>query len=230
LNSPERQRAVSLTSLTFYFDFISPYAYLAWTQIHALAERYGRVVEPAPVLFAALLDANGQRGPAEIPRKRMHVFADCARTAHRLGVPIEPPPAHPFNPLLGLRAASLPMEAAERRALVDGLFAATWRGGGGITEQAAVASIASKAGLDGARVVAAATSPEAKDTVRRRTAEALEAGAFGVPTMIVDGQLFWGFDSFANLELVLAGRDPLDAATLARWKDLPAAAVRPGSK
>ncbi len=60
----------SLPALTFYFDYISPYAYLAWTQIHRLAERHRRDVDPVPVLLAALLDANGQKGPAEIVRKR----------------------------------------------------------------------------------------------------------------------------------------------------------------
>ena len=68
--------------LQLYFDFISPYAYLAWTQVHALAARHGRPVQPVPVLFAALLDANGQKGPAEIPRKRVWVFKDTLRHAH----------------------------------------------------------------------------------------------------------------------------------------------------
>ena len=110
--------------LRFYFDYISPYAYLAWTQIHALAARHGRTVEPVPVLFAALLDANGQRGPAEIPRKRVYIFKDTLRTAHLLGVPLGGPKTHPFNPLLALRVSSLPMEPETRRRLIDKLYAA----------------------------------------------------------------------------------------------------------
>src|SRR5512140_3653821 len=100
-----------MSAIRFCFDYVSPYAYLAWTQIHALAARHGREVTPVPVLFAALLDAAGTKGPAEIPAKRGYVFKDVLRSAHRLRVPLVPPPAHPFNPLLALRVSSLDLEA-----------------------------------------------------------------------------------------------------------------------
>jgi 2-hydroxychromene-2-carboxylate isomerase len=213
-------------TIRFHFDLLSPYAYLAWTQIHALAARHGRSVEPIPVLFAALLNAHGQKGPAEIPAKRVYVFKDALRTAHRLGVPLAPPPSHPFNPLLALRVASLPMSGEARRALVDGLFAATWGSGPGVTEPEVVASIARAAGLDGEQAVRDANSMEAKDRVRRQTEEAIAAGVFGVPAMLVDGELFWGLDSFPNLERFLEGRDPIDLGALARWAGTPATARR----
>src|SRR5262245_44781169 len=100
---------MSREAIRFYFDFVSPYAYLAWTQVHALADRRGVDVAPVPVLLAALLDENGQRGPAEIERKRAYLFKDCLRLAHHFGVPFVLPPSHPFNPLLALRVSSLPM-------------------------------------------------------------------------------------------------------------------------
>lgn len=221
---------MSAGPLRFYFDFISPYAYLAWTQIHAIADRHRRRVEPVPVLFAALLDANGQRGPAEIPRKRAYLFKDVARLAHRFGVPVTPPPAHPFNPLLALRVASLPMEEDARRRLIDALYAAAWGGGGGVDSTDAVIAAAGKAGLDGAALVKAATMPEAKDRVRRQTEEALAAGAFGVPSIVIDGELFWGVDSLPHVETFLEGKDPVAALDLSRWVNLPASATRPGSK
>jgi 2-hydroxychromene-2-carboxylate isomerase len=216
--------------IRFHFDYLSPYAYLAWTQIHALAERHGREVEPVPVLFAALLDAHGQKGPAEIPSKRVYVFKDAYRNAQRLGVPLVPPPAHPYNPLLALRVSSLPMDRAQRRALIDGLFAGAWGGAGGVTDRARVAEMASRAGLAGPAVVELAEQPEAKERVRRQTAEAVDAGVFGIPTMIVDGELFWGLDSLGHLERFLAGDDPIDLAHLAQWAELPAQATRPGAK
>jgi 2-hydroxychromene-2-carboxylate isomerase len=212
--------------IRFYFDFISPYAYLAWTQIHTLAARHERAVVPIPILFAGVLDARGQKGPAEIPAKRAYLFKDIARLAHRLGVPAAPPPSHPFNPLLALRAASLPMEEAQRRAFIDRLYACTWAGGPGVTDPAVIAEAATAAGLDGAAVVREAGTPEAKERVRRQTDEALAAGAFGVPTMVVGTELFWGVDALPHLELFLEGRDPIDPATLARWANLPASADR----
>src|SRR5262245_64367925 len=90
----------------FLFDYLSPYAYIAWTQVHGLAERHGRQVEPVPILFAALLGTYGHKGPAEIPPKRVYTFKHVVRLAHRVSVPLKPPPAHPFNPLLALRVTS----------------------------------------------------------------------------------------------------------------------------
>lgn len=217
---------MSAAPIRVYVDFISPYAYLAWTQIHALAARHGRAVEPVPVLFAAMLDAWGHKGPAEIPPKRAYIFKDALRRARRAGVPLSPPPTHPFNPLLALRVASLPMDAVTQRALITGLFRATWGGGGGVTDPAAVAAIADAAGLDGAAAVRAAGEVEAKERVRAQTAAAIAEGAFGVPTLVVDGELFWGFDAFDHIDARLRGDDPIDDAALLRWRDLEASSVR----
>ena len=217
-------------TLRFCFDYISPYAYLAWTQIHALAALHGWEVEPSPVLFAAILDANGQKGPAEIPAKRVYVFKDVLRSAYALRVPLQPPPAHPFNPLLALRVSSLPMAETTRRALIDGLYKETWGGGRGVTDPAVVAEVATAAGLDGAHALEEAQQQSAKDRVRQATDQALAAGAFGVPTMLAGSELFWGLDSFPHLERYLAGDDPIDMSALLRWADLPAQAIRPGSK
>jgi 2-hydroxychromene-2-carboxylate isomerase len=211
--------------IRLYFDYLSPYAYLCWTQIHAFAERHGRAVEPIPVLLAAILDAMGTRGPAEIPPKRASIIKDEARLAHQLGVPLDAPPAHPFNPLLALRLSSLPMDPARRRALIDALFRAVWAGGGGIVERERVASIAAAAGLPG-DALAEAESAEGKARVKRQTDEALAAGAFGVPTLVVGGELFFGLDSLPHLDRWLRGADPVDPALVARWASLPAAAVR----
>ena len=215
--------------LLFHFDFISPYAYLAWTQIHALAARHGRAVRPVPILFAALLDAHGHKGPAEIPPKRAYIFKDVVRTAHALGVPIGPPPAHPFNPLLALRIASLPMEDAARRRAIDALFLAVWGGKGpGVTEPGVVGALLCAAGLDGEGLVRAAGEEEAKLCVRRATEGAIAAGVFGVPTVFVDGEMFWGVDALPHAEVRLRGRDPVDAAEMERWVGMPVGQARRG--
>ena len=141
-----------MKTITFYFDFISPYAYLAWTQIHVLAARHECEVEPKPILFAALLDANGQKGPAEIPNKRVYTFKDTVRSAARLGVPLAAPASHPFNPLLALRVASAEVDAQRSRSLVDALFAATWVRSVDVTDAKNVEEVVQKAGLDGQRL------------------------------------------------------------------------------
>lgn len=189
--------------MRFHFDFISPYAYLAWTQIHALAAKHGRTVEPVPVLFAGLLKAWGHKGPAQIPPKRAYVGKDIARNARLLGQPVRTPPQHPFNPLLALRVASLDMSAPTRNALVNGLFGATWASGEGVTEAAVVARIAASCGVPDA--IERAGRDEAKQALRAATEAAVERGLWGVPTVDVDGELFWGLDSLPHLDRFLAG-------------------------
>jgi len=213
-------------ALRFYFDYVSPYAYLAWTQIHALAARHGRQVDPVAVLFAGMLEAHGTLGPAEVPAKRRYIYRDAVRTAARIGVAFESPPVHPFNPLVALRVSGLDIASGQRRALIDALFAAAWTGGGGIAGPADVARAAARAGLDGEALVSAAATAEAKARIRCQTDQAIAAGAFGVPTIIADGELFWGLDSLANLEAFLRGAAPSDPAGLARWESAPVRVTR----
>jgi 2-hydroxychromene-2-carboxylate isomerase len=214
------------TPVEFWFDFISPFAYLAWQRVHSLAEAHGRSVVYRPTLFAALLDHWGQLGPAEIPPKREYVFKQVLRRAHALGVPLQPPPRHPFNPLLGLRLASLELEPARQRALIDALFRATWGGGSGIDDPGTVEAVLREAGFDAGVLLADATTPDNKQRVIDRGREAIARGVFGVPTMIVDGELFWGDDSFAELDAFLRGEDPIDPELLGRWASLPVGQAR----
>lgn len=196
--------------IRFLFDIISPYAYVAWHRVHGIAGRHGRDVEPVPVLFAGLLGAHGTKGPAEVPAKRVYVFKDAARAAYVAGLTFGMPPAHPFNPLLALRIAGEPMDPGARRDLITALFRAVWGGGGpGVTDPEIVASICDQVGLDGAALVAAAGAEAAKARLRAATEEAIAAGAFGVPTMLADGELFWGNDSLDHLDRFLAGEDPV---------------------
>ncbi len=216
-------------AVRIYFDFISPYAWLGWIGASALAEAHGRPIEPAPVLFAGLLDAHGQLGPAEIPAKRRYVMRDAWRKARRMGIEMHVPPAHPFNPLTALRAVGLLEGEAQRRA-IGACFRAVWGGGAGVHGPEAVARALSDAGFDGAALVAATRDPTVKARLRDQTAAAIAAGIFGVPSMVVDGELFWGTDSLDDLEDCLAGRPGPPANLDDLWRTLPAAAVRPGSR
>jgi 2-hydroxychromene-2-carboxylate isomerase len=208
-------------TIRFSFDYISSNAYLAWTQLPALAARHGWTVEPIPVLFAGLLEAHGTLGPAEVPVKSWWMAKNNLRKAALLGVPLHPPAFHPFNPLLALRASSLPLEAAARTRLIDGLFRAVWVDGVHVSEPAVVKAVADAAGLDGAAIVAQAQAPDAKARLRKETDDAIARGVFGVPSMEVGQEVFWGYDDLAYLEPLLAGRDLLDAKVLEEWSAPP---------
>jgi 2-hydroxychromene-2-carboxylate isomerase len=217
-------------TVDFYFDFISPYAYVGWNRIHTVAKKNDCRLHAIPVLFAALLSAHGTKGPAEVPAKRVYVFKDAYRKAHQAGLPpLVPPPSHPFNPLFALRACTAVADEAERTTLVSAIYRAVWGGGGGADTEDKVLRIATDAGLDGARIVEHARTPETKDALRRSTDEAIAKGVFGVPTMIADGELFWGVDALDALDVFLRGEDPLPKDMLAKWAHLPASAQRKGS-
>jgi 2-hydroxychromene-2-carboxylate isomerase len=204
-------------TILFAFDYISSNAYLAWTQLPGLAARYGFTVQPVPVLFAGLLEAHGQLGPAEVPMKALWMAKNTLRKAARLGVPLNPPAFHPFNPLLALRVSALPPDAAARTALIGALFAAVWVDGEHVSDPAVVARVADRVGLDGAALVAEAGLPAAKTRLRQATDAAINRGVFGVPSMEVGGELFWGYDDFPYLEPLLAGRDLLEPAEWEKW-------------
>jgi 2-hydroxychromene-2-carboxylate isomerase len=216
-------------SIRFYYDVISPYAYLASTQLPALAARHGCELAPTPVLFAGLLAATGGKGPAEIPAKRAYMFRDIVRLARSLGVALAPPASHPFNPLLALRVGCCVADGAAAWRLVEALFAATWARGMRVDDPQRVAAIAAEAGLDGEALVRAAGSDAAKAQLRANTDTAIAAGAFGVPTMIAGDELFWGVDSLPLLERFLSGERAFDDQAIESWRHVQPSAVRPGA-
>jgi 2-hydroxychromene-2-carboxylate isomerase len=213
-------------ALRVYFDYVSPYAYIAWHQLPAIAAHHAQSIEPVPVVFGALLGAHGTKGPAEVPARRRYVLKDAYRKARRTGLPLTLPPTHPFNPLLALRASSLVLPDDARRRLIGALFAAVWATGEGLEAPGTVARIASSVGLDGEAVERSASEPDCKARLRAQTDEALAAGVFGVPTVAVDGELFWGVDALDLLDAYLERREPVPPELVARWETLPASAIR----
>jgi len=204
-------------TIRFYFDYESPNAYIAWTQLPRLAERYGFSVEPVPVLYAALLDAHGSLGPGEMPAKGRWMTRNMLRKALRLGIPLNPPAFLPFNPLLALRVTLLAAQPQQRDRLISALFQAVWVRGLHVNDEAVVARAADEVNLPGSALVAEARGAEVKQRLRANTDEALTHGMFGVPSMVVGGELFWGYDDFPYLELCLAGKDPIDPREWQKW-------------
>ena len=201
-------------AIRFYFDYISPNAYLAWTQLPALAARNGCSIEPVPVLFAGLLEAHRQLGPAEVPPKMKWMWKNIARKAALNNLPLNAPAFHPFNPLLSLRVSSLPLPSEQKLKLIDTLFGAVWVRALHVADATVVMQAATEAGLDGAALIAQASQPEFKAQLRKQTDQAITEGVFGVPTMAVGNELFWGYDDLPFLQRFLEGKDPADST---RW-------------
>jgi 2-hydroxychromene-2-carboxylate isomerase len=184
-------------ALRWYFDFISPFACLHWPKVRALAAT--REVELVPIVFAAVLHARGQKGPAEIPGKREFTYRHALWQARREGVPLRFPPAHPFNPLPALRAC---VAAGATPAAVDALFDWIWSQGLAGDNVEALAPLLPRLGL----APEAIADDAVKAALRRNTDAALAAGVFGVPTLAIGEALFWGNDAHDFALAVL--RDP----------------------
>lgn len=175
-----------MTPAIWYFDVISPFAYLHLKQFDRIARPLD--IELRPVLFAGLLKHWGTKGPAELPAKRVHTYRQCVWTARRLGVPFTMPPRHPFNPLRVLRLLTA-LDAP--RAAVEPAFDFVW--GEGHDVDAEWPALCARLGV--APDTPLIDDPSVKQRLQDATAAAAAAGVWGVPTMAVGGELFWGADS-----------------------------------
>lgn len=180
-------------TIEFYFDPISPFAWLACRQLPRL-QAAGLTIDCRPVLFAGLLNAHGQKGPAEIPAKRVYTFHDVVRQAAQLGLPFQGPPSHPYNPLRALRMCSAVEDNAVRLALAEALLVACWEQGQDLSDVSVLAKIADQCGLGQRQLLLASEQPTVKAALQAQTDGAIRAGIFGVPTLVLDGELFWGSD------------------------------------
>jgi len=188
--------------ITFWFDVISPYAYLAFERLTGALEGSSYVVSYRPLLFAALLGHWGQKGPAEIEPKRAWTSRHVAWLAHQHRVALQAPAQHPFNPLALLRLliACAPAGSAPSREVCQQVFLHVWQGGGDANDAPRLAALQRR--LSPLRDP---NSSEVKQALREATDAAVARGVFGVPTFEVDGRLFWGVDSFPMLAAYLNG-------------------------
>ena len=201
------------SSVDWYFDFVSPYSYIALHRLHELSQP----VNYKPVLFAGLLNHYGQKGPAEIPAKRRWTYRWCTWWAQRLGVPFRFPAEHPFNPLHHLRLA---LACGSRPDAVKRIFESIWMSGENANDPARFAALCGDLGIAEPQLA------EVKDQLRKNTDEAAARGVFGVPSFVVDGEVFWGADAIEFLNAFLADARVLQNEEMRRVDALPVGAAR----
>jgi len=196
--------------ITFYLDFISPYAYLAFERLPEVMEGLSYSVSYKPVLIGALLKHHGQLGPAQVPPKREWTYRHALWLAHVNGVEMAMPAAHPYNPLPHLRLAlGTTADGDISRYVAETIFRNVWRGGADASDPARLADLTSA--LQPQRDAA-----EVRQQLKTNTDEAIAQGVFGVPALVVDQQMFWGFEGLAPLRAALDGDAWFDGA---QWTD-----------
>ena len=210
---------MNAAEIDWYFDFISPYSYLAFESLPAALSGIAPapVLRYRPVLFAGLLNHWGHMGPAEVPPKRRFTYEHCAWLADRHGIPMRAPSRHPFNPLPLLRAA---IAAGCGREAVGRLFRCVWRDGA-LPDEPAFAAVLAELGLSPASLDA----PEVKTALRANGEAAIAAGVFGVPTAVARTargvRAIWGFEALPMLADWLRDAPVFAAEEMRRAADLP---------
>ena len=203
----------------WYFDVISPFSYLQFLRLGEVADRCDLSLKP--VLFAGLLNANGQKGPAEIPSKRLFTYRMVTWLAKRRGIPFTFPDAHPFNPIRALR---LCVALDNTPDAVGKIFHAIWgqghlpghdQGGRAIQDAVGVA--------DGDTLIASAA---VKQALIKNGEQALSENIFGVPSFAAAGEVFWGDDAIGFFSDWLDDKGVLSDPEMAKLKTLPSSAVR----
>ncbi len=209
---------------TWYFDVISPFAYLALGEIEQLAQRI--TVTYRPILFAALLEHWKHLGPAEIPPKRIHTYRLVLFEARRRGIAFRFPPSHPFNPLRPLRLlAALDADPKAIRIVMDGI----WRDGLDLSLKENWDAICAALGLDPEHATDLINASETKAKLRANTDAAVAAKLFGVPTLQIGDELFWGADALPMARAYLDDPAMFKSGEMLRIATLRASVARPGA-
>lgn len=207
-----------MRKLDFYFDFVSPFSYIAFERLDKLPQDVAVTLHP--ILFAGLLAHWGHTGPAELAPKRKWTYRWCNWRAQSLGLPFKFPPKHPFNPLRYLR---LSIACQNRQEAVHAIYAHLWASGGDPDDEAGLRTLASKLGIKDLEVL---NAPEVKNTLRTNTDAAIAAGLFGVPAYVVEGEQFWGADALEFVNAYLADPGILRNPETKRLDELPVGAAR----
>ena len=209
-------------SLTFYFDVISPYAYLAFDQLPRTLQGLSYQVRYQPVLFGGLLNHHGQLGPVEVAGKREWTYRQSLWLARQQGLDVQLPAAHPFNPLPLLRLAiACDTSGQPNRHVCEAVFKHVWCGGLNPTDPDRLAELIQR--LQPAR---SPDAQEVKERLRHNTEQAIADGVFGVPSIQADGEMFWGLDALPMLREYLQGDDWYRSPAWTSAVDVPAGIQR----
>jgi 2-hydroxychromene-2-carboxylate isomerase len=191
--------------LEFFFDYGSPYSYVADARLPALCARAGAELVYRPMLLGGVFKATGNRSPAQEPveAKRRYGGVALLRAAREAGAPFQMNPHFPIDTLTLMRCAV----AAQRRGVFGRfhrtVYPAFWAQGLGLGDRAVLARLLAGAGLDAEALIGAASDPEVKAELKANTEEAVARGAFGAPTFLVGDQLFFGADHLRFAEQAL---------------------------
>ena len=180
----------------FYFDFGSPYTYLAYHQLPKIAAKRNATIVWRPMLLGGVFQATGNHSPIEIPAKGRYSLIDLQRWARHFDVPMTMNPHFPINTLTLMRGA-VAMQGrseAEFQRYLAAMFGAMFERPRNLGRVEEVAAVLRENGFDASEFLSLVSDPAVKDQLKRNTEEAVARGVFGAPTFFVGEQMFWGQD------------------------------------
>lgn len=188
--------------IDFFFDFYSPYAYLASTRIDRIAERFDRAVVWRPIMLGPVFKVMGLKPLVEVPLLDDYARRDMDRCAREMGIPFRLPEGFPKAALAASRAFYWlqDRDPYQARVLATLVFAAIFSDGRDGSDPGVIADLVAPFGIERAQFLAAIQTPKAKERLRQETAAAIELGVCGSPFMIVDGEPFWGNDRMEQMQ------------------------------
>ena len=195
-----------MSALDFYFDYGSPYSYLADTQLAGLVERTGAELRYRPMLLGGVFKATGNRSPAQesVEPKRRYGAVIMRRWVDHYGARFQPNPHFPINTLLLMRTCVAAQRQGSFERFHAAVYPAFWAEGRDLGDPEVIAGLLEGEGLDAKKLLEAAGDPDVKAELRATTEGAIERGVFGAPTFFVGDEMFFGADQLPFVEKALA--------------------------
>ena len=194
-----------MPTIEFFYDFVSPYSFLAATQLEGLAKRTGAIIEPKPFVLGAVFKAPENRAPATVEPKAAYMLNDLDAWAALYGVPFAMPASFPALTIKAMRMVVAAGAREDAWKLTDRFFRAYYSEALDLRESDVLLKLAAEIGLDGTALLAATESPAVKDQLKAHGDDAVARGAFGAPTFFVGDQMFVGNDRLQFVERAARG-------------------------
>ncbi len=184
----------------FYFDFISPYSFLAHKQIRRVENSEGVKIRYIPILLGGLHNLHGIKAPAFIPAKARHMIRDCKLIAEKNNIKFKFNSYFPIRSLNLMRGVFVAEEDNIKSYYIDSIFNTIWQDGLNMNDEVIINKVLKNLNINPKTFVLRSSSSLIKDNLRKKTSEAFEKGVFGAPTFIANNRIFWGQD---RIEFVL---------------------------
>ena len=185
-------------TVTFCFDFGSPYSYLAYNYLSPIKES-GAQIDLKPVLLGGIFKATGNQPPATVQKKGEYMFKDIQRWANKLDISFKMNPYFPILTVPHMRGAILAQKKGILEYYMQSMFDSMWLKGLNLNDQEILTQVASESGIDPNDFAEGISSDEIKNELKENTQFAIDKGAFGVPTYFLEDEMFWGIDSIKFL-------------------------------